>query len=62
MSDGDNSDPEDFLIKAEFKNYDGKYGSPRISRSLSGKGHPVSQATVGRRMKKMGLRVKKKEI
>ena len=56
----DNLDPRDFLIKAEFANHNKKYGSPRISKKLTGKGHPISQSTVGRRMKKMGLIVKKK--
>ena len=56
----DNLDPRDFLIKAEFANHNKKYGSPRISKRLTGKGHPISQSTVGRRMKKMGLIVKKK--
>jgi len=54
-------DPKDFLIKAEFNNYGGKHGSPWISKGLSGKGHPMSQSTVARRMKKMELRVKKKK-
>ena len=53
-------DPKDFLIKAEFNNYDGKHGSPWISKGLEKKGHPISQSTVARRMKKMGLKVKKK--
>lgn len=57
----DNLDPRDFLIKAEFENHNKKYGSPRISKKLAGKGHPVSQSTVGRHMKKMGLIVKKKK-
>jgi len=51
---------KDFLIKAEFNNYDGKHGSPWISKGLEKKGHSISQSTVARRMKKMNLRVKKK--
>ena len=51
---------KDFLIQAEFDDYRGKYGSPRISKELKKKGYNISQATVGRRMKAMGLRVKKK--
>lgn len=53
-------DSKDFLIKAEFNNYDGKHGSPWISKGLGKKGHLVSQSTVARRMKKMNLCVKKK--
>lgn len=59
-NDGDGLDPKDFLIRTEFEDHDRKYGSPRISKKLSGKGHPISQSTVARRMKKMKLRVKKK--
>lgn len=54
-------DQKDFLIKTEFNEHKGKYGSPRISKKLSGKGYRMSQSTVARRMKKMGLRVKKKK-
>jgi len=57
----DQIDPKDFLIRAEFKNHKGKYGSPRIAKKLGGKGYPISQSTVARRMKKMRLRAKKKK-
>ncbi len=60
-NDRNGLDPKDFLIRAEFENYNRKYGSPRISRKLSGKGHSISQSNVARRMKKMNLRVKKKK-
>jgi putative transposase len=60
QDDGSHMDPKDFLIRSEFENYRGKHGSPRISKGLCGKGHPMSQSTVARRMKKMELRVKKK--
>lgn len=53
-------DSKDFLIKAEFNHHDGKYGSPRISKKLLDKGYPMGQSTIGRRMKKMGLRATKK--
>jgi len=58
---GDGLDPKNFLIRTEFANHNRKYGSPRISKKLSGKGHSISQSNVARRMKKMNLRAKKKK-
>ena len=57
---GEELNHKDFLIQAEFNNYVGKHGSPWISKGLANKGHPISQSTVARRMKKMNLKVKKK--
>ncbi len=54
-------DEKDFLIRSEFDRFNGKYGSPKISESLKAKEYRISQATVARRMKKMGLRVVKKK-
>ena len=58
--EGDCLDPKDFLIKAEFNNYNEKHGSPWISKGLFRKGHLISQSTVARRMRKMKLKAKKK--
>ena len=59
-NDGNELDSKNFLIKTEFENHNRKYGSPRISKKLSGKGYLISQSTVARRMRKMRLIVKKK--
>lgn len=36
----------------------GIYGSPRVAAELKGSGHAISRATVGRMMRKLGLRSK----
>ena len=37
-NDGNELDSKNFLIKTEFENHNRKYGSPRISKKISGKG------------------------
>ena len=49
-------------IKAIFKNSNGTYGSPRVHQELKSKGYSVSENTVAKYMKELGLdaRLKKK--
>ena len=44
----------------EFEESGGTYGAPRITLSLAKKGVTVSESTVSRRMKVMGLMARKK--
>lgn len=62
--DPDQADYEKVIrqkIKKSFHDSDGTYGSPRVHDDLVEDGYVISEKTVGRKMKEMGLRATPKE-